>query len=72
MVVGIFRTNICTQQDKHTIIKAIRAHFNINDCTIDTEDCDKVMRIIPGPLPVAENDVILFIRNMGFHCEILD
>ena len=71
MVVGIFRTNICTQQDKNAIIKAIRTQFD-SDCTIDMEDCDKVMRIVPGSSPVAEKDIIQFIGNMGFRCEILD
>ncbi|ACU63606.1 hypothetical protein Cpin_6200 [Chitinophaga pinensis DSM 2588] len=71
MVVGIFRTNICTQQDKLTIINAIRTRFD-SDCTIDIEDCDKVMRIVPGSLSVAENDIIQFVGNMGFRCELLD
>lgn len=71
MVVGIFRTNICTQQDKLAIINAIRTQFD-SDCTIDIEDCDKVMRIVPRSLPVAENDIIQFVGNMGFRCELLD
>ncbi|TWV99963.1 hypothetical protein FEF09_13275 [Chitinophaga pinensis] len=71
MVVGIFRTNICTQQDKHAIISAIRTQFD-SDCTIDIEDCDKVMRIVSGSLPVAEKDIIQFVVNMGFRCELLD
>jgi hypothetical protein len=72
MVVGIFRTNICTQQDKHVIIQAIRDQFNISDCTIDIDDCDKVMRIIAGPYPIRDNDVVNFVRSRGFSCELLD
>jgi hypothetical protein len=72
MVVGIFRTNICTQQDKNTVIQAIRTRFNISDCTIDTEDCDHVLRVVNNQLSAREDDIILFIRQMGFQCDILD
>lgn len=72
MVIGIFRTNICTHQDKNDVIKAIQAHFNIINCTIDIEDCDKVMRIVNGPAAVAENEVMLFIRRLGYQCDKLD
>jgi hypothetical protein len=72
MEIGIFRTNICTHQDKNNVIQAIQAHFNVTNCSIDIEDCDKVMRIVAGPVTVAENDIILFIRHMGYQCEKLD
>lgn len=72
MVIGIFRTNICTHQDKNKVIQAIQTHFNILDCTIDVEDCDKVMRIVTDVAPVEENDIILFIQRMGYQCDRLD
>jgi len=72
MTVGIFRTNICTQQDKNSVITAVRDHFNINNCTIDTEDCDYVLRVVAGPKPVADKDIITFVRGLGFQCELLD
>jgi len=72
MEIGIFRTNICTHQDKKDVIQAIQQHFNITNCSIDIEDCDKVMRIVASPATVEENDIILFIRRMGYQCERLD
>jgi hypothetical protein len=72
MLIGIFRTNICTHQDKNNVIRAIQAHFNILDCTIDVEDCDKVLRIVTDTAPIEENDVILFIQRMGYQCDRLD
>ncbi|MBW8684828.1 hypothetical protein [Chitinophaga rhizophila] len=72
MVVGIFRTNISTQQDKHTIIEAVHNQFMISSCTIDIEDCDRVMRVLPGTLPVTAHDVIHFVRSQGFDCDLLD
>ncbi|WP_106602486.1 hypothetical protein [Chitinophaga ginsengisoli] len=72
MEIGIFRTNICTHQDKKDVIQAIQQHFNVTNCSIDIEDCDKVMRIVAGSAPVAENDIILFIHCMGYQCERLD
>ncbi|MCF6404713.1 hypothetical protein L3C95_17580 [Chitinophaga filiformis] len=72
MEIGIFRTNICTPQDKNNVIQAIQQHFNTTTCSIDIEDCDKVMRIVAGPVTVEEHDIILFIRRMGYQCERLD
>ncbi|PWV49033.1 hypothetical protein C7475_106279 [Chitinophaga sp. S165] len=72
MVIGIFRTNICTHQDKSFVITALLSHFNIISCTIDTEDCDKVMRVVNGTVAVAEHEIMLFIRHLGFQCDKLD
>lgn len=72
MVIGIFRTNICTHQDKSFVIKSILSHFNIISCTIDLEDCDKVMRVVNGAVAVAENEIMLFTRHLGFQCDKLD
>lgn len=72
MEIGIFRTNICTHQDKNDVIQAIQQHFNTSNCSIDIEDCDKVMRVVAGPAIVEENDIILFVSKMGYQCEKLD
>jgi hypothetical protein len=71
-MIGIFRTNIDTDLDKNKVIDAIYANFNISMCSVDTDDCDKVLRVVARQLPIAEITVIRFIQHMGYQCELLD
>jgi hypothetical protein len=71
-MIGIFRTNISTVQDKINVIAAISASFNVHTCSIDTEDCDKVLRIVAGQHPIEENAIIKFVQHMGYQCTVLE
>ncbi|HVI47343.1 MAG TPA: hypothetical protein VM802_20865 [Chitinophaga sp.] len=70
-MIGIFRTNINTVKDKTAVINAIATSFTINDCSVDIEDCDKVLRVI-SPQELTENSIIEFVTRLGFRCDILD
>ncbi|CAL1517366.1 hypothetical protein [Chitinophaga sp. MM2321] len=70
-MIGIFRTNISTVRDKTSVINAISAQFAVNACSVDIEDCDKVLRII-SPQQLAEQVIIEFVTRLGFYCDILD
>ncbi|WP_343702286.1 hypothetical protein [Chitinophaga sp.] len=69
-MIGIFKTNISTLQDKNTVVNAIAGHFRTSACTIDLEDCDKVLRVVSQQL--EENQVIAFVRSLGYQCAMLD
>lgn len=69
-MIGIFKTNILTQQDKHTVVAAIAGHFSPTACTVDLEDCDKVLRVVCQQL--EEEQLISFVRGLGYHCTLLD
>ena len=69
-MVGIFRTNINTLQDKNTVINEITAHFGVAACSVDIEDCDRVLRIVSPQL--GEDAVIAFVKRLGFYCDLLD
>jgi hypothetical protein len=71
-MIGIFRTNINTIQDKINVIESISASFNVADCSIDIEDCDKVLRIVAGHKFIEENIIINFVQRMGYQCAVLD
>lgn len=71
-MVGIFRTNISTQLEKNSVIQAICTNFNVSTCSIDIEDCDKVLRIVAQQTPIEEKLVIIFLQQMGYQCDILD
>jgi len=69
-MIGIFKTNIATLEDRQNIIHAIRNRFEVGNCHVDLEDCDKVLRITE--MKVEETAVINFVQQQGFNCEILD
>lgn len=69
-MIGIFKTNISTHKDCNNVISALAGQFLVETCTVDLEDCDKVLRII-GP-HLEEDIIISFVRNMGYQCAILD
>jgi hypothetical protein len=71
-MIGIFRTNISTDHDKLKVIAAIQQQFTTKACSIDMEDCDKVLRIVGQDHPINEAEVIFFLQRMGFQCDILD
>ncbi|MET7001239.1 hypothetical protein [Chitinophaga defluvii] len=69
-MIGIFKTNIATKKHRQQMIHAIETHFEVSSCHVDLDDCDKVLRI--ADMKVAEEEIIRFVKNQGFHCEILD
>ncbi|MVT39321.1 hypothetical protein GO495_01880 [Chitinophaga oryziterrae] len=69
-MIGIFKTNIATLEDRQNIIHAIRNRFEVGNCHVDLEDCDKVLRITE--MKVEEKAVINFVQQQGFDCEVLD
>jgi hypothetical protein len=71
-MIGIFRTNINTVQDKNSVINSIFSSFNVAACSIDIEDCDKVLRIVGEQTFIEENIIIKFVQRMGYQCAVLE
>lgn len=69
-MIGIFKTNVATYRERNLVIKAICNNFDVGPCNIDIEDCDKVLRIVD--LKVEEHHIIDFVKQQGFHCELLE
>ncbi|ASZ15100.1 hypothetical protein KTO58_04345 [Chitinophaga pendula] len=69
-MVGIFKTNISTVHDKNKVIRAITANFRVSACSVDIEDCDKVLRIISHE--EGETALMEFVKRMGYYCDLLD
>jgi hypothetical protein len=70
-MLGIFRTNIQTTKDKSDVIDAIAAQLPVTACSVDLEDCDKVLRI-DSPVIFAPETIINLVADLGFDCQILD
>lgn len=69
-MIGVFKTNIGTPEARQTLIQALSSSFHVSNCHVDLEDCDKVLRI--ADLEVAEQEIVAFVREQGFTCDILE
>lgn len=69
MNVLVFKTNIQNQR-MADCLASILNHPVINDWSVDTEDCDKVLRIETTG-NIDESDIIHMVTNIGIACEVL-
>lgn len=72
IMIGIFRTNINTRDDRNRVIAAITARFSVTDCSVDIEDCDKVLRVVCQEPSIEENTLLEFVQHMGYQCAVLE
>ncbi len=66
----IFKTNIKSAKDFKEVKKILSEKNNINECTIDLDDDDKVLRVLSDSVTVAE--VEQQIIGMGYYCKELE
>jgi glycyl-tRNA synthetase beta subunit len=69
-MIGIFKTNIGSLEERQQMIQAIASSFPVGSCHVDLDDCDKVLRI--ADLQVEENIIIEFVKKQGFECAALE
>jgi len=65
----ILKTNINLKDDFISIKNDLRRSFDINECTIDLDDMDKVVRVIGRRF--NKNEVLDRINSLGYSCEEL-
>lgn len=69
MDIVILKTDIKTGEDFSLVKDKLSIYYNIQQCTIDLEDVDKVVRVIGDKIQL--NDVVGEIKSLGFLCEEL-
>jgi len=69
MDILILRTNINSRDDFHSVKNSLNLSHKINDCTIDLEDVDRVVRVIGEN--IEKDYVVKEISRLGFNCEEL-
>jgi hypothetical protein len=66
----IFKTNIESDTEFRTVRKTLSEKKRIEDCTIDFDDVDKVLRILTYFHTVSEIEEE--IQDLGFYCKEMD
>jgi hypothetical protein len=65
----ILKTDINTRNDFRTVKNMLQGYYRINECTIDLDDRDKIVRVIGEN--IVTNDIVSKINSYGFLCEEL-
>jgi hypothetical protein len=70
MSILVFRTNITTVNDYNKVNSLLQDKFDIEETTIDLQDCDKVLRVVTkhGAPELISNEV----KRLNFLCEELE
>lgn len=66
----VFKTNISTESEKARAGQVLSGHPQIAEWSIDTEDVDRVLRIVSPYL--GASDIIHLISHAGFDCRELE
>ena len=65
----ILKTNINSKDAFSSVKMNLNSFYPIEECTIDLDDSDKVMRVIGNDL--NKDEVVNSISNLGYVCEEL-
>jgi hypothetical protein len=69
MDILILKTNIKSKYDFSSIKERLLRSYDLQECTIDLEDRDKVMRVIGNNIDLDQ--IAEDVKNYGFTCEEL-
>lgn len=69
MEMVILKTDIKSKYDFRIVKNKLKENYKINECTIDLDDRDKIVRVIGDH--IETNDVVSKIKSYGFLCEEL-
>lgn len=66
----VFKTNINTLYDKLVVKEVLTARLQIEEWSVDLQDCDRVLRVVtPCNTP---NEIIELITETGYECHELE
>jgi hypothetical protein len=68
----VFKTNIQNGYEKTYVQALMNSVEGIHNCTVDTEDVDKVLRIETDDEKIDEEFVIEKINSYGFVCKAME
>ncbi len=69
MDILILKTDINSEVEFLSVRNKLSEYYPLNECTIDLEDRDKVLRVIGNNLNLT--DVTSRVNKLGFACEEL-
>lgn len=68
--IHIFKTNICSDPERQRVKRIFAAMEHIEDCHVDIEDIDKVLRVVSYRDNVRE--IMEAVKGQGHECQELE
>lgn len=68
-MIEVFKTNIETKGDAHTIIKMLAQLFPGSRINFDLHDCDKILRV--EGTNFSPGEIVNLLNGEGYNCEVL-
>jgi cell fate (sporulation/competence/biofilm development) regulator YmcA (YheA/YmcA/DUF963 family) len=69
MEIFVFKTNLSNSRHIKKIGASLNMHPQIKEWNVDLHDCDKILRVVAGPIAATEVEQI--VLNAGHFCEEL-
>ncbi|MDN5285564.1 MAG: hypothetical protein JWR38_1838 [Mucilaginibacter sp.] len=71
MTVEVFKTNVGTRRYANKLLNQIHTAFTWYNANFDLDDCDKILRIQCNQGVIKPKVLILFLKDLGCHAELL-
>jgi hypothetical protein len=68
--IEVFKTNVETAGEANNLVEMLKRHFPATRINFDLQDCDKILRVEGKDF--SSNQVMLLLKENGFHCSILE
>jgi len=70
-MIEVFKTNVRARSHAKMLVNQIQNAFIDYEANFDLDDCDNILRIKSITGTIQSSRLIAFLRDFGFHAEIL-
>ena len=70
-MVEVFKTDVDDPMYANWLVALIHKKFPAYRANFDLEDCDRVLRVKSNTTSVCAATLILILKDLGFHAEVL-
>lgn len=70
-MIEVFKTNVQSQKDALQILDNLSKQLKNSKINFDLEDCDKILRI-ERTNKAKNHYIIMYLKQLGYNCEILE
>jgi hypothetical protein len=69
-MVEVFKTNVQKEGEALLIVQQLHSHFPSDRINFDLDDCEKILRVEGHN--IQTRNIVQFLMEQGYHCEVLD
>lgn len=70
-MIEVFKTNVNKRKYANILLDEIHKAFAGYKANFDLEDCDNILRVQCANGQIRSNALIVFLKNFGYHAEVL-